>query len=239
MNYTIFVIEDDQSISELLEIALKSYSYDVHLFEDAESALDKLEDIKPDLIICDVMLPNLDGVSAISKVRTMPLFKSIPIILLTAKDNEFDKIKGLDAGADDYVTKPFSIMELMARVRSQFRKLESTQTNSKSNSTPSNSDNSETQIKVGNIVLDNFSRDVFVDEQKIELTFKEFELLNYLLKNKNKSISREEILNKIWGYDYSGETRTVDIHIKTLRKKLLTGECYIKTIRGVGYKVTD
>lgn len=237
MNYIIFVIEDDQSISELLEIALKSYSYDVYLFEDAESALQKLEEIKPNLIICDVMLPNLDGISAIAKVRENPLFKTTPIILLTAKDNEFDKIKGLDAGADDYVTKPFSIMELMARVRSQFRKLENT--SASLNESSSDVDNIDTQIKVGNIILDNFSRDVFVDNQKIELTFKEFELLHYLLKNKNKSISREEILNKIWGYDYSGETRTVDIHIKTLRKKLLTGESYIKTIRGVGYKVTD
>lgn len=228
----IYVVEDDNSIAELLEIALKSNSYEVLLFEKAEDVINELnnnEKSLPNLIICDVMLPQMNGISAVSEIKKIDAFKKIPIILLTAKDSELDKIKGLDAGADDYITKPFSVMELMARVRVQLRKNEARIDNF----------NTSKKLSLGSIGLDIETREVGVDNENIELTFKEFELLKYMIENKNKSISRDELLNKIWGYDYSGETRTIDIHIKTLRKKLLSGEKYIKTIRGIGYKISE
>lgn len=225
----IYVIEDDNSIAELLEIALKSNSYEVLLFEKAEDAINELNNVLPNLIICDIMLPQMNGISAVSEIKKVDAFKKIPIILLTAKDSELDKIKGLDAGADDYITKPFSVMELMARVRVQLRKNEAKIDNF----------NTSKKLSLGSIELDIETREVSVDNENIELTFKEFELLKYMIENENKSISRDELLNKIWGYDYSGETRTIDIHIKTLRKKLLSGEKYIKTIRGIGYKISE
>lgn len=228
MCYCIYVIEDDKNIAELLSFALKGYSYKVFIFENAENALKNLNIEKPDLIICDIMLPQMSGIDAVIKIRKNTSFKLTPIIMLTAKDSELDKIKGLDAGADDYIVKPFSVMELIARVRSQFRKLKAL-------------DNTiyEDDISLGKITLNIVLREVFVDGSKIELTFKQFELLKYLLQNKNKPMSREEILNKIWGYNYLGETRTVDIHIKTIRKKLLSAENYIKTVRGIGYKISE
>lgn len=230
MSYTVYIIEDDKNICELLEIALKSYNYNVFAFENGEDAIKNLNINPPDLIICDVMLPNLDGMRVISTIRNEKGFDIIPIIMLTAKDSEVDKIKGLDAGADDYITKPFSIMELMARIRAQFRKLESVNKIEKNN---------EDEIILGNLKINFISREVFVSGKLIELTYKEYELLKYLLKNINKPISREELLNKVWGYEYLGETRTVDIHIKTIRKKLLDAENYIKTVRGIGYKISE
>lgn len=231
MSYSIYIIEDDKNISELLEIAFKTYSYNVFSFENAEAAIKNLNKNEPDLIVCDIMLPGMDGTKAISIIRNYEKFKAIPIILLTAKDSEIEKIKGLDAGADDYVTKPFSIMELMARVRAQFRKLENIDI--KSLKTEANN-----EIVLGNIRINTVSREIFINESLVEFTFKEYEILKYLLENINKPISREEILNKIWGYEYLGETRTVDIHIKSIRKKMLNSEDYIKTIRGIGYKIS-
>lgn len=230
MNYCIYIIEDDQNISELLEIAFKSYNYNVLTFSNAEDAIKNLDKEKPNLIICDIMLPGINGIDAISRIRKINEFKSIPILILTAKGSELDKIKGLDNGADDYITKPFSIMELMARVRANFRKLEYL----------NNKDlDYNDEINLGIIKLNKEMREVFVNSEKIELTYKEFELLKYLLENINKPVSREDILNNVWGYDYIGETRTVDIHIKTLRRKLLQAENYIKTVRGVGYKISE
>ncbi|WP_250277263.1 response regulator transcription factor [[Clostridium] colinum] len=230
MSYCIYIIEDDKNIAELLEIALKSYGYNVHLFDNAEDAIETLNKYTPDLIICDIMLPGIDGISAISIIRNNKKFNTTPIIMLTAKDSELDKIKGLDSGADDYITKPFSVMEVMARIRAQFRKV-----NQFKNTTESNLN----EIVLGHIKLNKLSREVFVSDNLVELTFKEYELLKYLLENKNKPLSREEILNNVWGYEYLGETRTVDIHIKTIRRKLLDAEDYIKTVRGIGYKISE
>ncbi|MBS5794657.1 MAG: response regulator transcription factor [Lachnospirales bacterium] len=230
MSYCIYVIEDDKNIAELLEIALKTYGYNVFLFGNAEDAIKTLNKNNPDLIICDIMLPGIDGIGAVSTIRKNDMFKKIPIMMLTAKDSELDKIKGLDSGADDYITKPFSVMEVMARIRAQLRKIECFKTNEK--------DDLE-EMTLGIISLNKTSREVFVENNLIELTFKEYELLKYLLENKNKPLSREEILNNVWGYEYLGETRTVDIHIKTIRRKLLDAEDYIKTIRGIGYKISE
>ena len=230
MSYCIYVIEDDRNIAELLEIALKTYGYNVLLFENGEDAIKMLNKNKPDLILCDIMLPSMDGIEFVSIIRKNNMFKKIPIMMLTAKDSELDKIKGLDSGADDYITKPFSVMEVMARIRVQFRKMEQFKPDIKE----------ETEIiELGIIKINKLLREVFVENNLVELTFKEYELLNYLIKNKNKPLSREEILNNVWGYDYLGETRTVDIHIKTIRKKLLNAEDYIKTVRGIGYKISE
>ena len=231
MSYTVYIIEDDINIAELLEIALKTYNYNVFTFQNGEEAIKNLDSNLPDLIICDVMLPELDGTKIVSIIRQKEQFKSIPIIMLTAKDSEIDKIKGLDAGADDYMTKPFSIMELMARIRAQFRKFEEIK--------KSYNFSEKNDIILGNLRLNTINREIFVSGNLIEVTYKEYEILKYLLENINKPISREELLNKVWGYEYLGETRTVDIHIKTIRKKLLSAENYIKTIRGVGYKISE
>ncbi|WP_317367871.1 response regulator transcription factor [uncultured Tyzzerella sp.] len=230
MSYFIYVIEDDKNIAELLEIALKTYGYNVFLFDNAEDAIKNLNINAPDLIICDIMLPGIDGIEAVSTIRKNNMFIKTPIIMLTAKDSEIDKIKGLDSGADDYITKPFSVMEVMARIRAQFRKIEQFKDDKKEE---------VNEINLGSIKLNKISREVFVGNELIELTFKEYELLKYLLKNTNKPLSREEILNNVWGYEYLGETRTVDIHIKTIRRKLIGAEDYIKTIRGVGYKISE
>ena len=230
MSYCIYVIEDDRNIAELLEIALKTYGYNVLLFENGEDAIKMLNKKNPDLILCDIMLPSMDGIEFVSIIRKNNMFKKIPIMMLTAKDSELDKIKGLDSGADDYITKPFSVMEVMARIRVQFRKMEQFKPDIKE----------ETEIiELGIIKINKLLREVFVENNLVELTFKEYELLNYIKKNKNKPLSREEILNNVWGYDYLGETRTVDIHIKTIRKKLLNAEDYIKTVRGIGYKISE
>lgn len=230
MSYCIYVIEDDRNIAELLEIALKTYGYNVLLFENGEDAIKMLNKKSPDLILCDIMLPSIDGIEVVSIIRKNNMFKKIPIMMLTAKDSELDKIKGLDSGADDYITKPFSVMEVMARIRAQFRKIEQFKTDK--------TEQSEI-IELGIIKINKVLREVFLEDNLIELTFKEYELLKYLVKNKNKPLSREEILNDVWGYDYLGETRTVDIHIKTIRKKLLNAEDYIKTVRGIGYKISE
>lgn len=229
MSYSIYIIEDDKNISELLEIALKTYGYNVFAFDNAENAIKNLNKNKPNLILCDMMLPGMDGIEAIRKIRTNESFKTTPIIMLTAKDSEVDKIKGLDSGADDYITKPFSVMELMARIRANIRKMEQFE----------NTKVQKDEVILGDIKLNKSEREVFVKEKLIDLTFKEYELLKYLLENVNKPLSRENILNNVWGYDYLGETRTVDIHIKTIRKKILTAEDYIKTVRGIGYKISD
>lgn len=220
----IYVIEDDDNIRDLIKIALEGFGYEVYAFETAEEALKDIEDDKPDLAVFDLMLPGMDGLSAIRLIRKRDSLKDIPIIILTAKDREFDKVAGLDGGADDYMTKPFGVMELAARIRSLLRR-------------STRGRGSEEELKLYCLSLNKKTREVFCREHKIELTLKEFELLQYLMDNHNKVVTRDELLNHIWGYDYDGETRTLDMHIRTLRQKLGEegGSC-IKTVRGVGYR---
>lgn len=217
----IIVIEDDESIRELVKVALQGYGHEVLDFECAEDALEELKHTKADLGIFDIMLPGIDGIEAVRKYRSTETDRYMAIIMLTAKDSEVEKIIGLDSGADDYVTKPFSVMELMARVRAQLRRYE----------TPVNH-----SIVMGDININTDTREVFVDNNEVKLTFKEYELLVFLIENSNRVVSRDELLNKIWGYEYTGETRTIDIHIKTLRQKLGSAGDYIRTIRGMGYR---
>lgn len=217
----VFVLEDDTSILELVLYALKSQNIEAQGFLDTESFLKALKNTIPQVLVLDVMLPNASGFEILKTIKTNPATQDISVLMLTALNNEFDKVKGLDLGADDYITKPFSVMEFIARVRAILRRNKESDT-----------------ICYGILELSYSTRSVKVAGGLVALTLKEFELLGFLLKNKNRAFSRDELLEILWGYSYSGESRTVDIHIKTLRKKLGDASSYIKTIRGVGYKIT-
>lgn len=218
----IYVIEDDDSIRELIGIALEGFGYKIKAYEAAEPALEDMKNDKPELAIFDIMLPGMDGLSAIKLIRKDAVLKDIPIICLTAKDKELDKVAGLDVGADDYITKPFGVLELAARIRSLLRRSDK---------------ETEEELTSGPIRINPMTREVYVNEQPIDLTFKEYELLLYLFENSSRVVSRDEMLNQIWGYEYDGESRTLDIHIRTLRGKLgPIGAEHIKTIRSVGYR---
>lgn len=219
----IYVIEDEENIRDLVKIALEGFGYSVDAFETAEEALNGLRKNVPDLMIFDRMLPGMDGMQAIQKIRQDGEFKHLPILVLTAKDKEIDKVYGLDGGADDYMTKPFGILELGARVRSLLRR--------------SKGEAVKDVISSGKLEWNSRTREVWYEKKSLDLTYKEYELLHYLIQNRDKVVSREELLNEIWGYQYDGETRTLDIHIRTLRQKLgEEGQDYIKTVRGVGYR---
>lgn len=219
----IYIIEDDDNIRDLVKIALDSFGYSVTTFENAEEALLALEEKVPELAIFDIMLPGMDGLTAVKKIRASKIGNSLPIIILTAKDTELDKVNGLDSGADDYLTKPFGILELSARVRSLLRR--------------SSSANKGAMINVQELKLNPDTREVWYCQNLLELTYKEYELLKYLIDNSKRVVPREELLSKIWGYEYEGETRTLDMHIRFLRQKLGDkGNEYIKTVRGVGYR---
>ncbi len=221
----LYVVEDDESIRELLKIALEGFGYRIQAYESAESALIDMNDDKPDLAIFDLMLPGMDGLSAIRLLRQNAKLKNVPVICLTAKDKELDKVMGLDVGADDYITKPFSVLELAARIRSLLRR--------------TNKEEVGAIINFKTLIINPHTREVKNDGEIIELTYKEYELLLYLIEHNNRVVSRDELLNQIWGYEYDGETRTLDIHIRTLRQKLgRVGTDCIKTVRSVGYRFT-
>lgn len=219
----IYVVEDDESIRELLKVALEGFGYQIKAYEMAEPALSDMKQEKPDLALFDLMLPGMDGLSAIRLLRQDPTLMNTPVICLTAKDKELDKVAGLDVGADDYITKPFGVLELAARIRSLLRRYNKT--------------DSEDMITIKGMTINHSAREVRIQGELIELTFKEYELLFYLIENSSRVVSRDELLNQIWGYDYDGETRTLDIHIRTLRQKLgEVGAESIKTTRSVGYR---
>lgn len=227
MKQLIYIAEDDDNIRELLRCTLESYGYLVKAFEGAAPLLLELQGALPNLILLDIMMPELDGIEAMKRLKQNSKTASIPVIFLTAKSSEVDKVKGLDLGADDYITKPFGLLELSARVRAALRREKGAQASS------------ENVIKCADITLDIDNHEVFAGERQLELTLKEFELLRLLTLNSARVVPREELLNEIWGYDYLGETRTLDMHIKTLRAKLgddAENPKYIKTVRSVGYK---
>lgn len=225
----IFVVEDDDSIRMLLEAALGSQGYEARSFYDGASMLKEMETTVPDLAILDIMLEGIDGISILKLMRQSPRLASIPVMMLTAKTTEMDKIIGLDSGADDYMTKPFSVLELCARVRALLRR------------SGGRTSVSEPVLEIGGIQINEDTREVFLKGTPVELTFKEFELLKLLMENENRAVGREEILEKIWGIHFVGETRTLDIHVGTLRQKLKEAggeKTYIKTVRGIGYRFT-
>lgn len=224
---TIYIIEDDENIRNLLSVALTGFGYKTEAFETAEEALDQMEKSPPDLAVFDWMLPGMDGMEAVKLIRGKESLKYLPILLLTAKDKELDKVEGLDGGADDYMVKPFGILELSARIRSLLRRT-------------AKEEKEESQIQVGEIKVDKQTREVFCGGEAVDLTRKEYELLVCLMENHSRILTRDELLNRIWGYGYEGESRTLDMHIRTLRQKLgERGGACIKTIRGVGYRAVD
>ncbi|MBZ2175401.1 response regulator transcription factor [Schnuerera sp. xch1] len=216
----IYCIEDDESIRELVVYALKNNNFDAKGFENGKTLFDNPI---PDLIILDIMLPGDDGYVILERLKSNFKTSNIPIIMLTAKTSEFDKVKSLDMGADDYVEKPFGIMELISRVKAVLRR--------------SKKIDRSTELTFKEIYIDYDKYLVSVSQKEVSLTHKEFELLYYLIKNQGIVLSRDKIMNEIWGFDFEGETRTIDVHIRTLRLKLGDAGKYIKTIRNVGYKL--
>lgn len=219
----VYCVEDDESIRELIVYALESSGYEAEGFESGDEFFSKVHDSTPNLILLDIMLPKEDGLEILKKLKCSPTLKDIPIIMVTAKASEFDKVKGLDLGADDYISKPFGVMELISRVKALLRRT--------SQSPVSNN------LSFDDISIDYEKRTVMVDEKPIKLTYKEFELLYYLLKNKDIVLRREMLMNQVWGFDFEGETRTVDVHIATLRQKLGKKGELIQTVRNVGYSL--
>ena len=227
MAQLIYVIEDDESIRALLDAALTSEGYEVRGFADAAPALNAMVERRPALAIFDIMLEGMDGITALKLMRQSPELRRIKAMMLTARDTETDKVTGLDAGADDYMTKPFSVLELCARVRALLRRV--------GEEMPALED----RYEFGDLVVDTKAREVSVAGRPVELTYKEFELLKTLILGQDRALGREELLQRVWGYDFIGETRTLDMHIGTLRQKLGDDPAnpkYIKTVRGVGYR---
>ena len=221
----IYCVEDDDSIRELMVYALRASGFEALGFCDGQALFQALEEEKPQLITLDIMLPGMDGIEILKKLRGNAATEKIPVIMASAKGAEYDKVLGLDLGADDYLVKPFSMMEMVSRIRAVLRRTEPEQ-------------NSAT-LRLGKLQMDPDARMVFADGARVELTYKEFELLHLFLQHPGRVYSRDQLLAKIWGTDYLGETRTVDVHIGTLRTKL--GACgdYIRTVRGVGYRMEE
>ncbi len=225
-NEKILVVDDEENIAELISYNLTSNGYKVIIANNGNDAVKLAVEEKPNLILLDLMIPGKDGYDVCKDIRSNSEIRNTPIIMLTAKSEELDKILGLELGADDYITKPFSVRELLARVKAVLRRF--------SISEP------ESNILVfGNLTADFDKREILVNDKKLDLTLKEFELLEILIRNKGKILTRDTLLDKIWGYEYIGETRTVDVHIRYLRKKIELDDKnpkLIETIRGVGYR---
>lgn len=216
----IYIVEDDESIREIEEFALKNAGHNVIGFPDAKKFYEKLDDILPDLVLLDVMLPDESGNDIVKKLRRNPDTKHLPVIMVTAKTTELDLVKGMEDGADDYIKKPFSVMELISRVKALLRRTQPADIK---------------QLSVDGLVLNNERHEVTIDKQQILLTYKEYELLQYLLINKGIVLGRNSIMDHIWGLTAEVESRTLDMHIKTLRQKLGDYGSRIKTVRNVGY----
>ena len=220
----IYIIEDDENIRNLLQIALEGFGYQAESFETAEEGLARMKEEPPSLAIFDWMLPGMDGIQAIKEVRRTEGLKNLPVMVLTAREKELDKVVGLDCGADDYMVKPFGVLELSARIRSLLRRAKRSA--------------KEERLEFEGVSVNRSTREVSSQGRAVELTLKEYELLVYLLENRTRVVTRDELLNRVWGYSYDGETRTLDMHIRTLRQKLGgEGGACIRTVRGVGYRL--
>lgn len=221
----IYIVEDDNDIREMESYAIKNSGFDVQAFSNGKDFFAALENQLPKLVMLDIMLPGEDGLAILHKIRAKETTRGIPVIMVTAKTSEIDKVKGLDMGADDYITKPFGVMELVSRVKALLRRCESKQ--------------EPKTLTYKDITIDDHKHKVTVGGEACVLTYKEYELLKYLVANKDIALSREKLLGKVWGYDFEGESRTVDMHIKTLRQKLGEAGNYIVTVRHVGYKIGE
>ena len=222
---TIYLVEDDNSIRELVVYTLQNTGFEAKGFGSAADFWEAMKAAAPDMVLLDIMLPGEDGLTILKKLRSTAGTEKLPVMMLTAKGTEYDKVIGLDSGADDYLPKPFGMMELVSRVRAILRR--------------TMPEKKQDIYEVGPIKVDVSKHEVTVDGQPVTLTFKEFELLCFMMENEGIVLSRDRLLSKIWGYDFDGETRTVDVHIRTLRQKLGLGGNYIETIRGVGYKMEE
>lgn len=220
-------VEDDSSIRDLITYTLNASGFSAVGFEYSRDFFSEIENTLPNLVLLDLMLPDMDGMEILKKLRSDSRTENLPIILLTAKNDRLDKIKGLDFGADDYITKPFDILELLSRIRAVLRRSERKE------------EITSSDLCCGDIIINTLSHKVYISGNEIALTFKEYELLLFLIQNKNIAMSRSILMNKIWGMDFEGETRTVDAHIRSLRQKLGKSGQLIETVRNVGYRVTD
>lgn len=219
----IYIVEDDENIREIESFALKNSDYRVEEFGGANAFWHRVNEKVPDLVVLDVMLPDEDGLSVVRKLRQRSDTRRVPVMMVTAKTSELDRVKGLDTGADDYLVKPFGVMELISRVKALLRRTANLSGSKK--------------YCIDEITLNDEKRLVTVEGIQVELTFKEYELLKYFMENEGIAIPREDIMVRVWGTDYEGESRTLDMHIKTLRKKLGTAGSHIKTVRNVGYRM--
>lgn len=221
----IYLVEDDDNIRELVIYTLRSTGFEAKGFSTAVSFWESMARDMPELVLLDIMLPDEDGLHILKRLRNSVQTENLPVILLTAKGTEYDKVVGLDSGADDYIPKPFGMMELVSRIKALLRRA---------------SKKEEGKVyTVGNLRVDVMRHNVTVGNTEVPLTYKEFELLCYLLENRGVVLTRDQILSKIWDYNYSGETRTVDVHIRTLRQKLGEASDLIDTVRGVGYRISE
>ena len=219
----IYCVEDDDNIRELVIYTLETTGLKARGFAEGSAFMEALAFDTPELILLDIMLPGDDGLELLKKLKSSPKTKSIPVIMVTAKGTEYDKVIGLDSGADDYVTKPFGMMELVSRIKAVLRR--------------SGKVEARIDMELSGVRMDIKKHEVTVDGKQIALTLKEFELLEKLMRNQGIVLTRDQLLTEIWGYDFDGETRTVDVHIRTLRQKLGTKGEIIQTVRGVGYRV--
>lgn len=232
MKKTVLTVDDEENILELLKYNLEKNNFIVLQANTGEAAIELLKTHIVDIILLDLMLPGMDGLEVLKNIRSSEPIKFMPVIMLTAKNEEIDNVLGLEMGADDYIGKPFGVHELLARIKAVLRRTDELARNR-------GRVEDEEVIRIGHLIINKSTHEVTVEDQVIELPLKEFELLYLLAKNKGRVFDREYLLEKIWGYDYFGETRTVDVHIRNLRKKIEEDDSnpvYIKTVRGIGYK---
>ena len=219
----IFCVEDDAAIRDIEVYALNSTGFEARGFEDGKAFFEALKKERPELVVLDVMLPGTDGVEILRKMRSSGEYRDVPVIMATAKGAEYDKVQSLDLGADDYIVKPFGVMELVSRIKAVLRRCRP--------------QNGEKPLRAEGIVLNREERTVTADGERVQLTYKEFELLSLLMSRRGTAFTRDMLLSEIWGMDYAGETRTVDMHIRTLRQKLGKYGSLIETVRNVGYRM--
>lgn len=222
----IYYVEDEKNIRELVEYALLANGFEIRCFADGVSFWQGLREEKnPELILLDIMLPRENGMEILHRLKENAATKDIPVIMVTAKGSEYDKVLGLDSGADDYIAKPFGMMELVSRIKAVLRRTKKEEV--------------DTDLSYQDIRICNASHKVFVRDEEVELTKKEYNLLSYLIRNQGVVLTRDQLLNSIWGYDFDGETRTVDVHVRSLRQKLgNAGDC-VTTVRGIGYRIGE
>lgn len=222
----IYYVEDEKNIRELVEYALLANGFEIRCFADGVSFWQGLREEKnPELILLDIMLPGENGMEILHRLKENAATKHIPVIMVTAKGSEYDKVLGLDSGADDYIAKPFGMMELVSRIKAVLRRTQKKEV--------------DTDLSYQDIRICNASHKVFVGDEEVELTKKEYNLLSYLIRNQGVVLTRDQLLNSIWGYDFDGETRTVDVHVRSLRQKLgNAGDC-VTTVRGIGYRIGE